>query len=227
MNILGVSPDDIDAFFISHPHLDHVGGMTEQRKRLFSLSRGNVNVSRVPVYAPVKMSPSRWNPGPVVEVVDGPRKLLAPGLASIGVIPRNLYLLGYTREHSLAVNVEGKGIVVIVGCGHQTIERIIERTVALFNEPIYGIIGGLHYPVNGGRIMIGPVNLQSLVGNDRPPWNPINEKDVQSAIDAIKAVNPEFVALSPHDSSDWSLDRFKNALGDKYHYLKVGQEMVL
>lgn len=226
MNVLGVSPDDINAFFITHPHLDHVGGMAEQRKRLFSLSHGPVDVPKVPVYSPVKMSPSSWNPGPVVEVVSSPRKL-APGVASIGVIPRNLYLLGYTPEHSLAVNVEGKGVVIIIGCGHQTIERIIKKTLELFDEPIYGIIGGLHYPVNGGRIMLGPINLQSLVGTDRPPWNGINETDVKSALEAIKAVNPEFVALSPHDSSDWSLEQFKNALGDKYHYLKVGEKIVL
>ena len=225
MDVLGVSPEEINAFFISHPHLDHVGGMNEQRKKQFSLSQGDVKVPAVPVYAPEKISPSAWNPGPVPDVVSGPKKL-APGLASIGVIPRNLYLLGYTREHSLAVNVAGKGIIIIIGCGHQTIERIIDRAVALFDQPVYGIIGGLHYPVNGGRIMIGPINLQSLVGNDRPPWNGINEADVQSAISAIKAVNPQFVALSPHDSSDWSLAQFKKAFGDKYHYLKVGEKMV-
>lgn len=225
MNTLGVSPNDIDAFFISHLHLDHVGGMNEQRKHMFSLSQGHVSVRQVPVYAPERILPSPFNPGPVPEVINGPRKL-APGMASIGVIPRNLYLMGYTREHSLAVNVEDKGIIIIIGCGHQTIERILERTQALFDAPVYGIIGGLHYPVNGGRIMIGPVNLQSLVGNDRPPWNGINERDVKSAITAIKTVNPSFVALSPHDSSDWSLNQFKRELGERYHALKVGKALV-
>lgn len=225
MNALGISPEGIDAFFISHLHLDHVGGMNEQRNKMFSLSQGNVTVPEVPVYAPGKITASPFNPGPTPEVVTGPRQI-APGVASIGVIPRNLYLLGYTREHSLAVNVEGKGIVIIIGCGHQTIERILERTKSLFDAPVYGIIGGLHYPVNGGRIMLGPINLQSLVGNDRPPWNGINEKDVKSAVNAIQAAGPEFVALSPHDSSDWSLDQFKKELGDKYHDLKVGKEMI-
>jgi 7,8-dihydropterin-6-yl-methyl-4-(beta-D-ribofuranosyl)aminobenzene 5'-phosphate synthase len=225
MKVLGVSPEDISAFFISHVHLDHVGGMAEQRAGTFSLSRGMVRVPGVPVYAPEKISPSRWNPGPVPEVISGPRKL-ARGVASIGVIPRNLYLMGYTREHSLAVNVEGKGIIIIIGCGHQTIERIIDRATALFDAPIYGIIGGLHYPVNGGRIMLGPVNVQSLVGNDRPPWKGIDEADVKSALDAVKAANPRFVALSPHDSSDWALALFKNALGDRCHALRVGEAMV-
>jgi 7,8-dihydropterin-6-yl-methyl-4-(beta-D-ribofuranosyl)aminobenzene 5'-phosphate synthase len=224
MNLLGVSPRDIDAFFITHLHLDHVGGLAEQRRGLFSISQGSVDVRPVPVYSPAPIAPSPWNPGPVAEIVDGPRKL-APGVATIGVIPRNLYLMGYTREHSLAVNVEGKGVIVIIGCGHQTIERILERTAALFDAPIYGIIGGLHFPVNGGRIMLGPVNVQSLVGNDRPPWKGISEADVRSALDAIKAADPRFVALSAHDSSDWALALFKNSLGDVCHELKVGQAM--
>lgn len=45
--------------------------------------------------------------------------------------------MGYVLEQSLAVNVEGKGIVLIIGYGHQTIEKIIERAQELFDEPIY------------------------------------------------------------------------------------------
>jgi len=34
--------------------------------------------------------------------------------------------------------------VLITGCGHSTIQRIVERAEMLFDEPIYGIVGGLH-----------------------------------------------------------------------------------
>ncbi|WP_457553363.1 hypothetical protein [Desulfobacula sp.] len=43
----------------------------------------------------------------------------------------------------------------------------------------------------------------------------------------MKKVNPQFVSLSPHDSSDWSIKQFKNAFGDVYHDLKVGTPLVL
>ncbi len=221
MEILNVSPRDLDAIVISHLHLDHVGGMNEQKKGLFSLSQGAVQLLDIPVYAPDKIAPSAHNPGPISTVIHNPI-ILKHGVASIGVIPRNLFLMGYTREHCLAVKLAGKGIVLIIGCGHPTIERIIERTQMIFEEPIYGIIGGLHFPVNGGRIMLGPINLQSLVGCDRPPWKAINEEDVDKAIAAIKKVNPQFISLSPHDSSDWSIQRFKTAFGNSYHDLKVG-----
>lgn len=226
MKKLSVSVKDIDMIFLSHLHLDHVGGMTEQRTKTFSLSQGKVDLKEIPVFAPDYVAPSQWNSAPKVEVIKQPR-VIRPGIASIGVHPRFLFLMGYTLEHSLAINVEGKGIVLIIGCGHQTIERIIERAKALFDEPIYGIIGGLHFPVNGGRIMKGPLNIQHIVGSDNPPWNGLNEDNVKSAIDSVKQVNPQFVSLSPHDSSDWSIEQFRQAFGKKYVDLKVGKEILV
>jgi 7,8-dihydropterin-6-yl-methyl-4-(beta-D-ribofuranosyl)aminobenzene 5'-phosphate synthase len=226
MKTLGISESNIDMIFISHPHLDHVGGMTEQKEKTFSLSQGPVSLSNIPLYSPVDISASRWNPGPETNMITDP-VVLKEGIVSIGIIPRYLFLMGHTLENSLAFNVAGKGIVLIIGCGHQTIERIIERTQALFDEPIYAVIGGLHYPVNGGRIMIGPINIQRIVGSDKPPWISIRESDVKNAIAAIKEVSPKIVALSPHDSSDWCIDQFKQAFGSIYMDIKVGQEIVI
>jgi 7,8-dihydropterin-6-yl-methyl-4-(beta-D-ribofuranosyl)aminobenzene 5'-phosphate synthase len=226
MKTLGVSPKDIDMLFISHPHLDHLGGLAEQKSKTFSLSQGPAELREIPVYAPARLSPSAWNPGPKAEVVTGPRKL-AEGVASLGVIPRNLYLMGYTPEHCLAVNVEGKGIVLVVGCGHPTIERILAQAKRIFTEPVYAVIGGLHFPVHGGRIMLGPVNVQALVGSDRPPWDGLGEKDVDAAVAALRGAGVELVALSPHDSSDWSLARFRHAFGGKCQSLKVGEEITV
>lgn len=224
LNTLGLSLDDLDFIFITHRHLDHVGGMKEQKQNMFSLSQGPVGLPEVPVYSPVPVTASEWNPGPRNEVITEP-KILEKGIASIGVIPRNLFIMGYTLENSLAINVEGKGIVLIVGCGHQTIERIVERARFLFDLPIYGIIGGLHYPIKNGRLMIGPLNLQNIGGSHRPPWIGINEQDLASSIQTIKKADAQFVSLSPHDSSDWSIDQFKDAFGDRYHALNVGNEM--
>lgn len=226
MKILGISESNIDMIIFSHLHLDHVGGLKEQKEKTFSLSQGPVSLSNLPVYSPSEISASRWNPGPETHVIKDP-VVLKDGIVSIGAIPRYLFLMGNTLENSLAVNVDGKGIVLIIGCGHQTIERILERTRALFDEPIYAIIGGLHYPVKGGRIMIGPINIQRLVGSDRPPWISIRESDVKNAIEAIKKVSPKIIALSPHDSSDWCIDQFKQTFGETYVDVKVGKEIVI
>lgn len=225
MQALGVQPSDIDMLFFSHLHWDHLGGFSEQRSRSFSLSQGPVPLRAIPVYAPGPLAPSQWNPEPRVEVVTGP-KVLKPGIACLGPIPRQLFMMGRTLENALAINVEGKGIVLIVGCGHQTVQRIIERAQALFDEPVYGLIGGLHLPVHGGRAMFGPFNLQALA-TDRPPWHGVDELEVQAAIEAIRKVNPSVVALSPHDSSDWSIEQFRQAFQNRYRDLKVGRELVM
>jgi 7,8-dihydropterin-6-yl-methyl-4-(beta-D-ribofuranosyl)aminobenzene 5'-phosphate synthase len=220
MQALGVKASDIDILFISHLHFDHTGGFGPLR-----VSAGPVALRPIPVFAPGPTSLSPWNPEPRVEVVTEP-KILKPGIACLGPIPRQLFLAGRTVENALAINLEGKGIVLIVGCGHQTAGRIVERARALFDEPIYAIIGGLHLPVHGGRAMLGPFNLQGLA-TDHPPWHGVNEAEVQEAIEAIQKVNPAVVALSAHDSSDWSIEHFRRAFQNRYRDLKVGREIVM
>ncbi|MFO8192822.1 MAG: MBL fold metallo-hydrolase [Bacillota bacterium] len=226
LHALGYSEKDIDLIFISHLHLDHVGGKKDEKDDSFSISQGPVDLPKIPVYAPVPLKPSVWNPGPEVNVIEEPTRL-DRGIASIGIIPRHLFLLGETLEHSLAINVAGKGIVIIVGCGHQSVEKILERASSLFDEPIYGLIGGLHFPVKGGRMNIGPLNLQHIVASDNPPWKGLDEKSVDQAIITIKNKGIKVISLSAHDSSDWSLERFQNAFQDSYLPLKVGEKIII
>lgn len=226
MKKLGIELRKLSMIFISHAHLDHVGGMREQKTGEFSLSYGPVALPPVPVYSPVNLKASAHHPGLEVNVITDPC-VIADGIVSIGAIPRALYLLGYTCENSLAFRLEGKGIVLVIGCGHQTIEQIIKRTQALFDDPIYAIIGGLHLPAGGGRLKIGPIDIQPIVGTDRAPWNKLNENDTLAAIEAVKSVNPVLVALSPHDSSDRSLDLFREAFGDAFQVIEVGKAIVI
>lgn len=226
MNKLGKRLEDLSFIFFSHAHLDHVGGMREQKTHQFSLSAGPVDLPSIPVYSPVDLKPSANNPEPQVRVIKEPC-VIADGIVSIGSIPRALYLMGYTCENSLAFRLEGKGIVIVIGCGHQTIQRIIERTQALFDEPIYAIIGGLHLPGGGGRVKIGPLDIQAIVGTDRVPWKKMNANDTLEAIEAVKRANPKVVALSPHDSSDVSLELFRKTFGDAFQIIKVGQPIIL
>jgi len=226
MRELDITPDGLDGIVLTHAHLDHLGGMREQKNREFSVSQGSVSLRSIQVYTPVPITPSKWNPEPHLSVVREPAELWK-GIVSTGPLPRFLYLLGYTEEQSLIIRVANKGLVIIIGCGHPTIERIIGRARVLFDDPVYAVIGGLHYPVHGGRVYVGPLNVQRIVGADRPPWHPINEQDVFRGIDAIREVNPKIVALSPHDSSDWSLNQFREAFGERYRDIKVGEEIFI
>jgi 7,8-dihydropterin-6-yl-methyl-4-(beta-D-ribofuranosyl)aminobenzene 5'-phosphate synthase len=219
METLGVSRDEIDAVVISHRHVDHTGGMKAQRAKTFTLSPDDTEPLPVPAYVPEEMT----HPSAEVKVVTHPVEI-APGVFSTGTIARSIWLLGLTPEQALAVNVEGKGIVLIMGCGHQTLERAIARTESLFDEPLYGVIGGLHLPVTGSR---APFGIQRYIGTGKPPWQRIGEDDVRTAVDHLKEKDPKLVAISAHDSCDWTLGEFKEAFGDRYREVIVGREIVV
>ena len=222
MATLGVEVTEIDAVVISHAHEDHVGGRSHMMQRTFALSGQPVDLKGIPAYVPVPLS----NPTARVTVVDGPL-VIAPGVASMGPIPRQLFFFGWTPEQSLAVNVEGKGIVIIIGCGHSTLQRIVDRAEMLFDEPLYGIVGGLHYPVTASREVKFGLPLQRILGTGKLPWDPINRQDVEAAIAYLQRRHPQLVALSPHDSCDWSIEAFRSAFGAAYQDVQVGKEIVV
>jgi 7,8-dihydropterin-6-yl-methyl-4-(beta-D-ribofuranosyl)aminobenzene 5'-phosphate synthase len=47
------------------------------------------------------------------------------------------------RELSLAIDTP-KGIVLVVGCSHPTIEKIVETAIATLHKPVHLVIGGTH-----------------------------------------------------------------------------------
>ena len=220
MAALGVDVAEIDALVISHAHSDHLGGTSHQMHKSFALSGQPVDLRDIPAYVPEPLS----HPTAQVTLVDGPR-VIAPGVASMGPIPRQLFFFGWTPEQSLAVNVEGKGIVLVIGCGHPTLQRIVDRAAMLFDEPLYGLVGGLHYPVTASREAILGLPAQQFLGTGKWPWDPVNRQDVETAIAYLKRRHPQLVALSAHDSCDWSIEAFRQAFGAAYRDVLVGQEI--
>ena len=218
MQALGVRPEEVDYIVISHLHCDHVGGMDCQRKRTFALSGEPLDLSGVTAFVPEPMT----HPTATVKVVEAPQ-LIAPGVASIGPIPRQLFFLGWTPEQALAVNVEGKGIVLVVGCGHPTAQRIVQRAEMLFDQPLYGLVGGLHLPVTASRERILGIPIQRFAGTGRPPWSPLRKGDVREIIAYLEGKGLRLVSLSAHDSCDWSIEAFRQAFGEAYRDLRVGE----
>ena len=219
MEVLGVNRGDIDSVFISHRHVDHTGGMKSQKARTFMLTPDDPEPLAVPAYVPDEMTHATAQ---VLVVTDPVR--IAQGVWSIGTIARSLWLLGLTQEQALAVNVEGKGIVLIIGCGHQTLERAIARTEALFDVPLYGVIGGLHFPVTESRIDHG---VQKVIGTGKPPWQRVGPDDVRATIEHLAGKDPKLVAISAHDSCDWAVGQFSEEFGDRFRDVMVGRQIVV
>jgi 7,8-dihydropterin-6-yl-methyl-4-(beta-D-ribofuranosyl)aminobenzene 5'-phosphate synthase len=222
MRKLGVKLNEIDTIFITHNHEDHVGGVKWAKDKTFSVTGRQDPLSGIKVYVPTEMTYPDLKP-----VYARDPMVIGEGIASTGTIANSLYFFGFTEEQSLAVNVDGKGIVLIVGCGHQTIPRLLERAKALFDEPIYGLIGGLHYPVMGGPREVYGYAVHKYVGTGKPPWEQVTVEELTANIELLKDLNLRLVALSPHDSSDVSMKAFRDAFPDAYRNLRVGEPIIV
>lgn len=221
MEDLCITVDDFKYIFISHLHGDHVGGFEWAQKRTFSLSGTQLNLSHVKAFIPVPMT----HPTAELSQVKGP-EVIADGIASIGPIHNPLFFFRDIYEQAMAINVEGKGIIIIVGCGHQGIKKIIDRVEVLFDTPIYGFIGGLHLPIPefpGDEDEWSGLPVHKFIMTKRPPWEPWHKDDRDFALNYLKARNPKLVSLSPHDSSIESINIFKEMFKEAYFDLKVGK----
>jgi 7,8-dihydropterin-6-yl-methyl-4-(beta-D-ribofuranosyl)aminobenzene 5'-phosphate synthase len=120
MKKLKIGPSSVDDVFISHPHLDHIGGLSA-----FLNENNQVNV-----YVPFSLK-NLLNAKKVIRV-DKPL-----------VFYKNFFSTGELEniEQSMAVKTE-KGLVLVVGCSHPEMKNIMD-TASQFGK-IYAIIGGLH-----------------------------------------------------------------------------------
>lgn len=216
---LGINPDDIQAIINSHTHGDHLGGW-------------QALPADVVAKDPLRSKPL-FTVGPVPALGEYPTIVrepveLFPGVGVTGPLASGLFLLNYTLEQSLVYHLAGKGLVVIIGCGHPGIQAIVERAEQVFQQPVYAVVGGLHLPIKADRVPARILRLQRLVGGPNSyPWKPLGEDTVRSAIEYLKGKGVQVVSLSAHDSCNWSIKQFQNAFGASYRPLLVGQEIVL
>ena len=222
MEYLGVDPSEIDFVVLSHPHGDHIGGFKNQFAHRAIVREESDPLASKPVYATV---PLKLTDGESILVQES--CILAPGVATTGPLARALFALGYVQEQALAIHVEGKGIVLVVGCGHPGIEALIERAEQVFALPVYGVIGGLHFRVTDDRARVGPFRMQQLLGSPNPPWRPVDKLAVNSTVAYLKARGVQYLAPSAHDTCDWSLHAFEGAFGKAYHPVKVGERLII
>src|SRR6266540_4283838 len=182
------------------------GGGRALRQRTFAFAAEPLEPRGVPAHVPTAMQHSRAQVIPTT----GPR-VVAPGIAVLPPLPRMLFL-GPIAEQAMVVNVRGFGLLLITGCGHPQIERILGVTEQVLDVPIRAVVGGLHLPVHPAGTPLIP---QAVLGNPHPPWQPIGERDATHVLDEIDARGPRLVALSGHDSTPWTYDAFGRRFGDE------------
>ncbi len=127
--VLGVDLSSVKAVVLSHAHTDHVGGLPA-----IAFSAPNV-----PVYIPAG-SP---------ELEDYVRSLGMKPVVVRGAarVTRGVWVLGPLRgpppEQFLVINVEGQ-LIVVTGCAHPGIERIVEYAYEATGIPVRVVLGGFH-----------------------------------------------------------------------------------
>lgn len=197
---LGVLASDFDALFISHIHPDHVGGLSAWWTATLQPGDPPLDLQGKRAYIPAAMHIAGAE-----SVVTAQPQRLADGLATLGALSfPEVEILSLKKalniEQVLAVNVEGKGIVLIMGCGHPGVERIAERAQALFDEPVIGLVGGLHY-------------------------EGLTSEQTQPHLSFVASLKPQLVAVSPHDSSPAALQAFHDMFPVAYRDLAVGRSI--
>jgi 7,8-dihydropterin-6-yl-methyl-4-(beta-D-ribofuranosyl)aminobenzene 5'-phosphate synthase len=121
MKILGFDPGDIDTIVLSHEHWDHTGGLDVLRPFLH--------------HAKLYRLASEHRNENVVNVVSEESQRITKNVYTTG------RLSGTVDEQSLILRGK-KGSVVLVGCSHPGVEKIL--TVAKQYGSITGLIGGFH-----------------------------------------------------------------------------------
>lgn len=219
---LGITLDDVDALAISHLHPDHMGGMKATRSRRVTVVESMGRPGGQPCFLPDRAEAE----GFAAEVVRGPR-LLAAGIASTGPLARSLFFFGWTEEQALVARLRDRGLVLICGCGHPTVPLMLEMVSRLSSERIHALVGGLHFPITGGRGRRLGLDFQTFMGTGKPPWRRITDEDLTEAIAAIKAAAPARLLLSAHDSCDHALRRLGEEVDVEVEVLRAGERYAL
>jgi 7,8-dihydropterin-6-yl-methyl-4-(beta-D-ribofuranosyl)aminobenzene 5'-phosphate synthase len=130
MEKLEIDPDQIDIIVLSHNHHDHTGG-------LFGLLKEN---SQVKVFLPQSFPQSFKDQvedyGSTVVEIDQFSPIIN-GVYSTGQLGISI------KEQSLIVD-SNKGLVILTGCAHPGIMKIIKRVKANLDKKIYLVMGGFH-----------------------------------------------------------------------------------
>jgi 7,8-dihydropterin-6-yl-methyl-4-(beta-D-ribofuranosyl)aminobenzene 5'-phosphate synthase len=131
MEKLAIEPAGIDIVVLSHIHGDHTGGLA-------SLLEKNPDVT---VY-PLKSFPAKFRDG-----------IRASGAKIIEVeqsvkICENVYSTGRVgrlrKEQALIIRTD-RGLIIIIGCAHPGIAKIVNTARQLLKDNILFVMGGFHF----------------------------------------------------------------------------------
>lgn len=130
MGKCGIRPEEIDLVFLSHDHKDHTGGLD------ILLTKNAKMEVWLPGFFPSLFRETIKKAGATIVGIDSFQKI-CEGAYTTGVIP------GWIKEQSLLLDTD-KGLIVITGCAHPRIVKIIFKAKELLGKSVYMALGGFH-----------------------------------------------------------------------------------
>jgi 7,8-dihydropterin-6-yl-methyl-4-(beta-D-ribofuranosyl)aminobenzene 5'-phosphate synthase len=136
---MNIHVHDIDVIVISHNHGDHTGGLPVLIEQKIS----------VPVYIPYSVRDAFTGHYPEL------RPRVIPVTEPIEIC-EGVFLsgeMGNRIKEQFLILETARGLVVITGCSHPGIERILNKTREISSAPIHLVMGGFHMlNYNAGEI---------------------------------------------------------------------------
>jgi 7,8-dihydropterin-6-yl-methyl-4-(beta-D-ribofuranosyl)aminobenzene 5'-phosphate synthase len=186
MRVLEIDPATIQAVILSHVHADHVGGLEGL------LQEGIQPVVYLPPSFPAGFKRGVSQRTAVVEV--GMGQTIGEAVFTTGELGASI------REQALVVK-SPQGLVIITGCAHPGVVSIVERAVALFDEPVYLVLGGFHL-------------------GDK------SETQLESILSAFRRLGVEQVAPC-HCTGERAIQMFRDEYGEEFIEAGAGRVIVV
>ncbi len=181
MRLLGIDPAQLDSVVLSHAHDDHTGGLIS----LFNAGAKPVVYLLNSFPLTFKRQVEQYTS--INEISAG--QFITEGIWITGEIGDGI------REQALVIQTE-RGLVVITGCAHPGIVKMVKHAQERLNAPILLVLGGFH-----------------LVG--------ISEAEIETIVSDFEQMGVEQVGPC-HCTGEAAIARFSSAYGDNFIKIGVG-----